>query len=482
VFDAGDAFNGGSLGGTPAPAAVAADKGEVERRARLLATALARAGITAFTPGERDLAVGPALFRRVMADAKIPVVSANLYDQQGARVFDPDRIVDAAGVKVGVFGVTRALPENAADWQGWGIAARDPVAAARDEVASLRGRGAAIVVALLHVGTMHDTHDLLTKVPGIDWAVLGHSGTMPETPEEIGGARAVEAMTQGKNLGRLDLHIVGDARRARLSFADVGQRAQVTAILADHQRQIADYRKRLADTPPPQPQVKQFFEGRVHDLEAAVARETALLATLPAKIEGDWFENRIFPLNATVPDQPGVAMLVAAYNRENARRAAAGLPVGIGTPSHGPPAAPAPPGPLAYVGTAACGGCHKEALAFWRTTKHARAMEALAKVKRDRDPTCVGCHVTGYLRPGGPNDVALAATRFREVGCEACHGPGLTHAGAPTAPAPAGVTAVLSRKVPAAVCLGCHTPDQTNGDFDYAAFLQAVVGPGHGGG
>jgi hypothetical protein len=179
-------------------------------------------------------------------------------------------------------------------------------------------------------------------------------------------------------------------------------------------------------------------------------------------------------------------MLVADYNRENQRRAAAGKPVGL--MAHGqlppgvhPPAPakpPGPPTPVTYAGTVACGDCHESAVGFWRKTKHARALEALARSKRDRDPTCVGCHVTGYLQPGGTTDIALATGRLREVGCEACHGPALAHL---TAPGDAAKKASVKRQVPASVCLGCHTPDQTNGDFDYAAFVKAVVGPGHGG-
>ena len=81
---------------------------ELERRARLLAAAYARLGVTAFSPGERDLALGAPLLRRVLADAKVPVVSANLVDGRGRLLFDADRLVDVAGVKVGIFGVTAA--------------------------------------------------------------------------------------------------------------------------------------------------------------------------------------------------------------------------------------------------------------------------------------------------------------------------------------------------------------------------------------
>jgi hypothetical protein len=473
VLDAGDDFLPAAYRAPGAPPA-ALDPGEVERRARLIATAYARMGATAFTPGEHDLAVGPPLLRRVLADAKIPVVSANLYDAAGKRLFPPDRIVDAAGLKVGIFGVTRPLPEDAALWAGWKIEARDPAAAARDEIASLRARGARLVIALLHVGNGPDERKLLAEAPGIDWAVLGHSGMQYETPEKVGSTRMLEAMVQGKQVGRVDLHVLG----VSLTFADRGARAQVQTILADHRSQLEDNRRRAGETNTPA--MRDYYARRKTEIEAAIARETADLAAMPAAVKGSWFENRVMPLDTKVPDHAGVAMLVGAYNRENERRAAAGKPVGVGTASHGPPApAPGAAGaPITYAGTVACGGCHQPAVKFWSTTKHAKALEALAKVKRDRDPTCVGCHVTGYLQPGGTADLAVATARLREVGCEACHGPSMDHL---TAADPAAKKATTRRKVGATVCLGCHTPDVTNGEFNYEAFLKAVVGPGHGG-
>jgi len=122
---------------------------------------------------------------------------------------------------------------------------------------------------------------------------------------------------------------------------------------------------------------------------------------------------------------------------------------------------------------AVCGGCHAPALAFWKTTKHARALSALERVGRDKDPSCVGCHVTGYLQPGGPTDIAEARQRFANVGCEACHGAGSKHGAA------LDKRNTLARAVPEATCRGCHTADVTNGEFDYKKFIQAIVGPGH---
>ncbi|HSZ82014.1 MAG TPA: multiheme c-type cytochrome [Polyangia bacterium] len=463
---------------------------EVERRARLLAAAYARLGVTAFSPGERDLALGAPLLARVLADAKVPVVSANLVDLRGRPLFAADRLVDVAGVKFGIFGVTAVAPSDPkraapappdpARLRAWGVQVRDPVAAARAEVASLRARGARVVVALVHVGGAPDNRKLVAAVPGVDWAVLGHSGLNLETPERAatpGDARLLEAMSLGRNLGRLDLHVVaGDG-----PFVDRGARGQLEAILADHRQQVADYEQRLPTTKN-QPTLNDYYAKRLVALGAAIARETRALAVTPARVTGNWFDNRIIPLDALVPDQPGVAALVAAYNRDSDRLAAAGKPVGVSArvpgapapPAHLTPAAGAPAPTATYVGTTACVSCHRSAAEFWRATKHARALETLERAHRARSPACVGCHVTGYLQPGGTDDVEVATTRLRDVGCESCHGAGSAHAAAPNAPGK------IARDVGAFVCLGCHTPDQTNAGFDEAAFRGAIIGPGHG--
>jgi 2',3'-cyclic-nucleotide 2'-phosphodiesterase (5'-nucleotidase family) len=474
--DAGDLFlpPGDSPPGwkTPAPS-------ELERRARLLAAAYARLGLTAFSPGERDLALGVPLLRRVLAEAKVPVVSANLRDLRGHPLFDADRVVEVAGVRVGVFGVTAASPPDAGRFRAWGVEALDPIAAARAEVASLRQRGARLIVALVHVGGTPDSKKLLAEVPGIDWAVLGHSGMNLEEPEVVGGARMLEAMSMGKNLGRLDLHVVaGDGGGP---YAERGARAQLRTILEDHERQVAEYQQRLPTTP--QPTLHDYYEQRLSDLRRAIARETKQLAVMPARVMGNWFENRIVPLDTAVPDQPGVGALVAAYNRQSERLAAAGKPVGIKPLAPGAPAPPAhaappdgAPKPTAtYVGSQACVRCHPNAVTVWQRTKHAHALATLEKAHRARSPECIGCHVTGYLQPGGTAEVAVATSRLANVGCESCHGAGSTHVEAP------GKRGTLARQVPASVCLGCHTPDQTNNGFDYRAFLPAVLGAGHGG-
>jgi 2',3'-cyclic-nucleotide 2'-phosphodiesterase (5'-nucleotidase family) len=472
VLEGGDLFLPAPVPAGPPPLAA-----EIDRRAQLLARAHSRMGLTALVPGERELALGVPRLRRVAQAARVPLVAANLYDAKGKRLFDADRLLAAKGLKVGVFGVTAPpSPAEAADWRRDGIEARDPTAAARDEVASLRARGAELVVALLHLPSVAESRRLLVAVPGIDWAVLGHVGRRYETVQSTapdGATWYLSAPPEGKELGRVDLHVVDGT-----AFVDRHARAELESILADHRRQLAEQRDEV-DAGPRGP----YHETRRQQLEAAIAREEAALPRLPRTIAGSWFENRLIPLDAETPDQIGVALLVDAYRQESARRAAAGKPVGLpGDERPTPPAPlPAPPGG-GYAGTAACGRCHAPALAFWEKTKHAQSLAALTRVGHDRDPHCIGCHTTGYLQPGGPADPAAARARFANVGCESCHGPGQAHVAA-RAPEPAGVAnGARGRLGPVgqAICRGCHNQELMGPDFDYPRLAAAVVGPGHG--
>jgi 2',3'-cyclic-nucleotide 2'-phosphodiesterase (5'-nucleotidase family) len=299
VVDAGDLFE---PQGTPA---------ETERQARLLAAGVGRAGIDAFTPGDGDLAIGVGRLKALAAANKIPVVSTNLYGRDGQGLFQPDRIVEAAGMRIGILGVTAPpTPADANRWRAEGITVRDPVDAAREAAASLRARGAAIVVALVHAGLPAENRRLAHAMNGIDWAVLGHSALNLERPEGADGPFLLEAMSEGKNVGRLDLHVVGGST----VFADRGERVEVAATLADHRRQLEGYDRSLAGIDPAS--LETYYQQRRQALTAQIALETRALMALPAIITGSWFENRIIPLDRTIPDDPVVGQLVRDYQVE----------------------------------------------------------------------------------------------------------------------------------------------------------------------
>ena len=89
------------------------DPAEVERRVRLMVTGLGKLGLSAFTPGENDLQIGPARLKALAAQAGLPVISANLLDGRGKPFFAAHRMVTAGGVRIGLFGVTTLVFEDA---------------------------------------------------------------------------------------------------------------------------------------------------------------------------------------------------------------------------------------------------------------------------------------------------------------------------------------------------------------------------------
>ncbi len=130
-----------------------------------------------------------------------------------------------------------------------------------------------------------------------------------------------------------------------------------------------------------------------------------------------------------------------------------------------------------YVGNAACGQCHAEAVSTWKKSHHAKAFATLLRRAKEekvwspaRHPDCVVCHSVGYGERSGFRSEAQTPG-LMGVGCEACHGPSSKHV--------AFWKKWKGKKVPLAkrvqtpkrarvACYTCHTFEQSPG-FDFEA-------------
>jgi hypothetical protein len=182
-------------------------------------------------------------------------------------------------------------------------------------------------------------------------------------------------------------------------------------------------------------------------------------------------ENRVIALTPDLPDQFGVALVGRVLTTRIVDNGHLANETGYANAANA--------GSDAfenwdYGSSQGCALCHQHQDAQWRTTDHSHALATLKTAGHDRDPECLGCHMTGFLVPGGTRNIKTAYTYFADVGCEACHGPSVVHMRAPSN------HQGTSRKVATRVCFGCHTPDQSRGTFDPEAALKQVVGPGHG--
>ena len=116
-----------------------------------------------------------------------------------------------------------------------------------------------------------------------------------------------------------------------------------------------------------------------------------------------------------------------------------------------------------YVGSASCKGCHAEAYALWKQSKHAHAYETLVSHGHAADPECLTCHTVGFGFQTG--FVSIETTpKLPDVGCENCHGVGGNHVKNPQK----GYGQVIK-----ANCLTCHTA-QNSPKFNYEVYLPKI--------
>ena len=175
------------------------------------------------------------------SEARFPFVVSNIADAAtGARIAWPNMpaatLVEVAGVKVGIVGAsTEATPHTtmAANFAGLQMMPAAPAIA--EQARELRGRGAQVVIAAMHIGSRCKDFDkpddssscdkadevfqlLGALAPGtLDVIVAGH--THAGMAHRIAGVAVIESFSSGRAFGRVDLRIGRDGRVAGVEIA-----------------------------------------------------------------------------------------------------------------------------------------------------------------------------------------------------------------------------------------------------------------------
>lgn len=417
-LDGGDALFGAAAIAEPAVA-------QQERKARALAEALTRMGLSALARGPLDDARGAA-FRAALG---LPELAEGEV-----------RALDAKGERLAVFA--------AAD--GAQLAALGKKA---------RAGGARFVVALLARPYEEALKLALAEGLPVDLIVATRPGDeLAADANRLGGGavKVVQVQARGKSLLRVDLVL----REAPFEWRrGAGERDKELALLGERVELLrAQVREPMLDA--------RLLALRTAKLEEIIARrETQAAAPLPAPADKATGSARLVALEPTFPEAPAVKAIVDAYDRDVDQLNLAWAR------EHGK-ACESPSATLpGVVGNRACHRCHADAFAAWEKTKHSRSYASLERVGKQHHLDCIGCHVTGWQQPGGVCRVDQVAER-EVVGCESCHGPGSAHVDDPEANR-------VSRADARQACVGCH--DQENSPaFAFDTFVARVLGPGHG--
>jgi hypothetical protein len=425
--------------------------GQATMKADLLSQVLSDFGLAAAGLGPYDLAMGPERLSP-------PRHAVNV--EKGVLKLAPPRVIEAGGVKVGVFGVVD--PELL---RPFGVVASDAATAARGAIQSLRAQGAEVVVALAHM-TRAQARKVFAQAPGADFVLAGRGAPEPDktspSPDVVDSTFVVQPANRGQMVARLSLTVAPAGGPFSDAIGDDQARARVAKLDEELARLRADIAKAEVD-----PSADPTFVKGWKDELVAKEQERASLSTQPLRkpAKGSFFVLHMVPIKKGLPCDAAVQRRKQAYDKavgEANLKAAASEGV-----------TPVPPGGAGHVGVEECGYCHKAAVDFWRTTRHAEAWETLETRNKHLNRDCISCHVTGWHEPGGAT-LAKNAT-LRDVQCEQCHGAASLHVDADGHEKPAS----LVRSPTRAVCAECHTPEHSD-TFDFTSYLRDVTGPGHG--
>jgi 2',3'-cyclic-nucleotide 2'-phosphodiesterase (5'-nucleotidase family) len=222
---------------------------------------------------------GQQILRERIKQARFPMVCANVLDQAtGKPLVPPYVIFEAAGRKIGVFGLT--APRAAEYDQTKGLLIGDPIAAAREMVRELSEK-ADVIILLSHLGYPLDQM-LASQVRGIDLIVGGDSHTWVDKPYVaraegnpqafwVGGSVIVQDGEFGSRLGRVDLYLRRSTGHDYQVMSVKGELVPVTAKTPD----IASVDKML------KPYLRPF-QKVVGNLDQPVPKEKAAAWTAEA--------------------------------------------------------------------------------------------------------------------------------------------------------------------------------------------------------
>ena len=429
----------------------------LEAQEELKADLLARSykdplAVGAIGLGPMDLSKGPGKVRMPRQAINVPAAAG--YPTEAPK------IVELGGAKVGVFGVIAldTIPS---------LAITDPVAAGKAAVAGLRKDGAQMVVALVQASSKKDAVRLVREIGGIDVSVAGLGLAAPEPdriesePTKVGDGWLVIPANRGQVVSHLDVTLRGGGPLVD-AIGPVAAAARTSAI----DKQLASLDADLAKFAIDKNADLGFVNQKKSERESLFKQKTALAASpLVVPEAGSYFTFAQVRINKTLACDAKVQNFVTAYYRAAGEvnvKAAAGRP---------PPDAKGGP---TYLGTEACADCHQEAVDFWAKSRHAHAWQTLVDRGQQFDFDCIGCHVTGWEKPGGSN---LANNdKLRDIQCETCHGPGSIHVAQGGKEQPPSIMGVPPEKL----CESqCHTKEHSD-TFAHGAYLRDIVGPGHG--
>lgn len=427
-------------------------------KAEALADAAAKLPIAAWAPGNNDFAAGLPAFEGLAKTANTAFLSANV---SGSSALAPSKLVDVAGIKVGLVGVAELKQD--------GLTTSPAAAAITKEAAALRAQGARLVIGLATM-PRGDALRVVDDAKDLDVLVIGkptEKGDLNDQPKPatlVGGTLVVETSNHLQTVAVLDVFVNEPAgATGRIQLSDGGGLARAEQLIELSQR-VRDLENRINGWEKDKNVSPADLSERKKDLARVKQEKSQLESTVDPTPVQSYFKYSLVEVRDKLGEDPTMQGVVLGYYKrvnDHNREAFKGR-----TP-------PEPEkGAASYIGVDKCSTCHAEERAVWDKTDHAKAYPTLEAKFVEFNLDCVSCHVTGYEKPGG--STVTQVETLKNVQCEVCHGPGSLHAEAPKEKG-----RIVVKPEPRTCVAECHHPPHVEG-FDAASKIGLILGPGHG--
>lgn len=178
----------------------------VQSKGEALVPILNAIGFDAWT-AHWDFGYGPEQLKKIAGQLDYPLLAINCYDEEtGERVFDPYKVFELQGVRVGVIGIAAVIVDRVMpDWFSEGIRMTLGNDELPDVIRELREEEQVdLVVVLSHLGYPQEAQ-LAADVDGIDVLLSGHTHNRLSRPHVINDTIVFQSGCHGSFLGRLDL-------------------------------------------------------------------------------------------------------------------------------------------------------------------------------------------------------------------------------------------------------------------------------------
>ncbi len=160
------------------------------------------------TLGNHEYDWGMDVQKKMLSNAKYPILVANVVNSKGQNPYKPYMITKINGIKIGVIGlIAQDIPALVKKGNTADLKFLDPAETCLKYIPKMYKDGAEMIVAVSHCGVDADKITA-EKVPAIDLIVGGHSHTKLDKAINVGGHTwIVQADHYGRYLGQIEMHV-----------------------------------------------------------------------------------------------------------------------------------------------------------------------------------------------------------------------------------------------------------------------------------